>query len=86
MPAVVSDPQARRDWFVYGSCQDSDLDPDSWFPISSNPEAGEKPKRVCAECLVRSRCLSESLRIRDVKGIWGGLDELDRRRLSRRGA
>jgi WhiB family redox-sensing transcriptional regulator len=81
MPAVVSAQAQGRDWFKAGSCRRGDLDPDTWFPVSKDPAASEEPKRVCAQCPVRSRCISESLKIPDEKGIWGGLDELDRRRL-----
>ena len=40
-------------------------------------------KRICAGCPVRDPCLEYALRARDPHGIWGGLNELERRRLLR---
>lgn len=85
IPAVVSAAVHRSDWFRWGACRRNALGPDAWFPISKDPAESEPAKRVCADCPVRSRCVTESLRIPDCKGIWGGLDELDRRRLQMAG-
>jgi WhiB family redox-sensing transcriptional regulator len=38
-------------------------------------------KRVCAVCPVRRECLDYALRVREPFGIWGGLNEAERRRL-----
>lgn len=42
-----------------------------------------KAKRYCAECPVRAQCLEYALRIREPHGIWGGMNELERRILLR---
>jgi WhiB family redox-sensing transcriptional regulator len=39
--------------------------------------------RICAVCPVREPCLRYALRTRDPHGVWGGLNELERRRLLR---
>ena len=39
-------------------------------------------KRVCAACPVRRECLDFALRLREPFGIWGGLTESERRRLT----
>jgi WhiB family redox-sensing transcriptional regulator len=38
-------------------------------------------KAICAECTVRIDCLDHALRTREPHGIWGGLNELERRDL-----
>ena len=44
-------------------------------------EAGAK--RLCAVCPVRIECLEYALRIRETHGVWGGLNETERRALLR---
>ncbi len=41
----------------------------------------ERAKRICRECSVRGECLEYALRIREPHGIWGGLNEQERRGL-----
>ncbi len=41
----------------------------------------ERAKRICGECAVRGECLEYALRIREPHGIWGGLNESERRGL-----
>ncbi|MGH9066988.1 MAG: WhiB family transcriptional regulator [Acidimicrobiales bacterium] len=44
-----------------------------------------KAKAICRGCPVRSECLDYALRIREPHGIWGGLNETERKvLLSRR--
>jgi WhiB family redox-sensing transcriptional regulator len=45
-----------------------------------------KAKAICAECPVRSQCLDFALNTREAYGIWGGLNETERRRLVARRA
>jgi WhiB family redox-sensing transcriptional regulator len=40
-------------------------------------------KAICARCPVRIECLEYAIRIREPHGIWGGLNELERRILIR---
>ena len=41
-------------------------------------------KRICKGCAVREDCLEGALARRESHGIWGGLNELERRSLVRR--
>jgi WhiB family redox-sensing transcriptional regulator len=43
-------------------------------------------KRICATCRVRSECLDYALTNRETHGIWGGLNEMERRAVLRRRA
>lgn len=42
-----------------------------------------KAKVICSTCPVRMECLEYALRIREPHGVWGGLNELERRVLLR---
>lgn len=45
-----------------------------------------KAKSICTACPVRLPCLEFALRIREPHGIWGGLNEYERRQLLRQRA
>ena len=45
-----------------------------------------KAKAICAACAVREPCLRYALSIREPHGVWGGLNEFERRQILRRGA
>lgn len=38
-------------------------------------------KSICSQCPVRHECLAYALRTSEPHGIWGGLNELERREL-----
>ena len=44
-------------------------------------EREQRAKMICAQCPVRKPCLDYALRIREPHGIWGGLNEVERRHL-----
>lgn len=44
-------------------------------------ERERRAKAICAQCTVITECLEYALRIREPHGIWGGLNEQERRRL-----
>ena len=41
----------------------------------------ERAKAICRECSVRHPCLDYAVTIREPHGIWGGLNENERRSL-----
>jgi WhiB family redox-sensing transcriptional regulator len=43
-------------------------------------------RALCARCPVRTECLGYALEVGEPHGIWGGLNELQRRRLQRKSA
>jgi WhiB family transcriptional regulator, redox-sensing transcriptional regulator len=45
-----------------------------------------KAKALCLVCPVRDVCLEFALKIREAHGIWGGLNEFERRQILRRRA
>ena len=40
-----------------------------------------RAKGICSVCPVRRACLDYAIRIREPHGIWGGLNELERKQL-----
>lgn len=45
-----------------------------------------RAKAICDRCPVRAPCLDYALKIREPHGIWGGLNEFERRQLLRQRA
>jgi len=43
-------------------------------------------KSICARCPVREQCLAFALAAREAHGVWGGLNEVERRKLRDRRA
>lgn len=41
----------------------------------------QRAKSICKTCVVREDCLSYAMRIREPHGIWGGLNEMERKQL-----
>jgi WhiB family transcriptional regulator, redox-sensing transcriptional regulator len=44
-------------------------------------ERERRAKAICGDCAVRRECLQYALGIREPHGIWGGLNEAERRLL-----
>lgn len=63
-----------------------------FFPPSHFERKDEKEyreaaaKKICAQCGVRRACLDYAVRIREPHGIWGGLNEAERRSVAAREA
>jgi WhiB family redox-sensing transcriptional regulator len=56
----------------------------NYFERKEEKEAREaRAKAVCARCEVRPECLEYALRTREPHGIWGGLNEVERKALLR---
>ncbi|MDX2561936.1 WhiB family transcriptional regulator [Streptomyces sp. NPDC087219] len=73
-------------WRASAACQD--VDPDLFFPVGTGAPAlvqAEEAKEICRGCPVREACLDWAMDdSRQVTGVWGGLDENERRALKRR--
>jgi WhiB family redox-sensing transcriptional regulator len=77
-------------WRVFGRCRGEAAV--YFFPPSHFERKPEKDFRegraraLCAECTVRTQCLDYALTVQEPHGIWGGMNELQRRRLLRKQA
>lgn len=58
-----------------------------FFPPSYAERKEERQEReraaksICKACVVRGSCLDYAIRIREPHGIWGGLNEVERKLL-----
>jgi len=71
-------------WMLRASCRS--CDPELFFPSGAGVAATEQvdaAKAVCASCPVCSQCRSYSLATNQQYGVWGGLDEEQRRAVRR---
>jgi Transcription factor WhiB len=64
----------RLEWHGRGLCVGDD--PDAFFPSHGDP--GMRAREICAACPVRADCLKYATAA-DEFGIWGGLDQGERR-------
>ena len=69
-----------KEWRSRAACRD--VDTAVFFP-ETEPEIAAA-KAVCAACPVREACLDFALITRQDDGVWGGMDENERRRVRRR--
>ena len=83
------EPRLRHDpresvWVERAACIDED--PELFFPVGSTGpavEQAERAKAVCGACAVRGECLRWALDTCQDAGVWGGLDEEERRIIRR---
>ena len=72
-------------WQVRAACrgpQSSVFFPPAQFERKEEKLAREhRAKAICAQCPVRQPCLQYALKIREPHGIWGGLNEVERKQL-----
>jgi hypothetical protein len=80
-PVTMARPAAPAvgDWHGRGGC--AGAYPDVFFPSHGAP--GTKARKICAACTVREQCLDHAVAA-DEFGIWGGLDQQERRNLKRK--
>jgi WhiB family transcriptional regulator, redox-sensing transcriptional regulator len=71
-------------WRNRSACIDED--PELFFPVGTTGpalEQTERAKAVCRGCDVASECLEWALETNQDAGVWGGLNEDERRALRR---
>ena len=84
--------QRIEDWQTKAACRGPAATavffPPSTFERKDDKEDREnRAKRICDACSVRKACLEYAIGIKEVHGIWGGTNELERKALlSRRSA
>ncbi|MER5886972.1 WhiB family transcriptional regulator [Streptomyces sp. NPDC001941] len=76
----------NTNWRDRAACREED--PELFFPIGTTGPAAlqiAEAKAVCRRrCPVITECLRWALDSGEEAGVWGGLDEVERRRLKRR--
>lgn len=71
-------------WRNRSACLDED--PELFFPVGTTGPAldqTERAKAVCRSCPVSNECLEWALDTNQDAGVWGGLNEDERRALRR---
>lgn len=70
------------EWSNRAACLTAE--PETFFPVGSGGAALDEvaaAKAVCSGCAVLDECRDYALRSRQPFGVWGGLDEEERRAL-----
>jgi WhiB family transcriptional regulator, redox-sensing transcriptional regulator len=77
-------------WQLLAACRGEDSTyffAPNYFEKRAQKDAREAvAKAICLRCRVRDECLENALRVREAHGIWGGLNEMERRSLLRQRA
>jgi WhiB family redox-sensing transcriptional regulator len=71
-------------WRQQAAC--ADVDPLIFFPVGVSEEAQaatDVAKSICAECPVAQECLLFAVTTNQEYGVWGGLDEEERKEVRR---
>lgn len=74
-----------EDWRHRANCRGTD--PEAFFPVGSGStikERSEPAKRVCQRCPVQAECLKLAIEEGLGHGVFGGLDEEERRAIRRK--
>ncbi|TCP50110.1 WhiB family redox-sensing transcriptional regulator [Tamaricihabitans halophyticus] len=79
LPSPVAD---AWDWQRYGACRGMDSElffhPDAERGYARDRRIAQA-KQICRRCPVQPECRNHALTVREPFGIWGGLDESERR-------
>ncbi len=82
--------QSETAWHLRAACRGPQAV--VFFPPLNNERKEERRERersakaICRSCSVRVECLDYAVRIREPHGIWGGMNEGERRDLIERRA
>lgn len=77
-------------WQRYAACRDEDPElfyPEKGVTRAARAEAARRQARavqICSGCPVMSECLQRSFDDREEFGVWGGVDEDERRAVLKR--
>lgn len=67
-----------EEWRDFALC--AETDPEAFFPEKG--ASTREARQVCRACPVRAECLEYALDHHERFGIWGGLSERERRKLT----
>jgi WhiB family transcriptional regulator, redox-sensing transcriptional regulator len=76
-----------QDWLERAACRGEDGQ--VFFPPATGETRAQRQMRehvakaICQNCEVRTQCLSHAVATDERYGIWGGLNDLERRALQR---
>lgn len=70
----------ENQWQLQGLCREKPYYRHYFFPETPTDPLIPTAKRICANCEVQPECAAYAWRAREPFGIWGGVDEWERRR------
>lgn len=76
--ATVDVNGSERSFMAHGACVG--ISPEFFFPEELT--GVNQAKRICRGCTVRRECLEYALTHREREGVWGGMSERERQRIS----
>lgn len=82
--------QAADSWQLKAACRGPHAE--VFFPPAHAERKDEKIQReyrakaICRTCAVCDECLAYAIRIHEPHGIWGGLNEMERKQVAERRA
>lgn len=80
---AISAVRVEMEWQLKAACRGPQAE--VFFPPPVTERKDEKLERenrakaICGQCSVNDECLDYALQIREQHGIWGGLNEAERR-------
>jgi WhiB family redox-sensing transcriptional regulator len=81
----VSAQRSEESWQLKAACRGPQaavfFPPPQFERKDDKLEREGRAKQICAMCSVRRDCLDYAIAIREPHGIWGGLNELERKQL-----
>lgn len=75
--------RSRGEWQIRAACRGPHatvfFPPQQFERKGDRLEREQRAKKICATCSVAAACLDYAIAIREPHGIWGGLNESERR-------
>jgi WhiB family redox-sensing transcriptional regulator len=79
--ALIPAPIEAEAFFDRARCRLDDVEVEVMFPTEASKTA--KAKMICRQCEVRRECLYYAVTYNLTGGVWGGVDETQRRKAVR---
>jgi len=79
---VVIATKPESSWWLDAECRV--VDPEVFHPDPEIEGSDVEAKTICQGCAAQEPCLEYALAVREKQGVWGGLTEIERRRMVRR--
>ena len=74
---AIADAVDGDSWYKQAQC--AELNANYMYPKDRHEE--QQAKNICHNCPVIKQCLDQSIRGREIYGIWGGMNPQERQRL-----
>src|SRR3954452_17115664 len=83
--STLSAQRVEESWQIKAACRGPQaavfFPPPQFERKDEKSERETRAKAICATCVVKKDCLEYAVAIREPHGIWGGLNEVERKQL-----